>query len=91
MLKTNEHMPKRKEERNRMPRMDGTGPWGMGPCGRGLWHAGWGWRAAPGWRPWFYAAGFSREELLREQKSALEKQLAWIEEELKVIQTEVKE
>lgn len=64
----------------------GYGPLRPGPVARRL-----GWRAAPGWRPWFYAAGFSREELLREQKSALEKQLAWIEEELKVIQTEVKE
>lgn len=77
-----------------MPRMDGTGPWGLGPLtGRGLGPCGWGLRTAPGWgwasgwRRW-YSAGFTREELLQERKKLLERQLGLIEEELRAVQRE---
>lgn len=68
-----------------MPRGDGTGPWGMGPMGRGLggclgmgWGAGFGRGMRAGFGRWFGFAGndFPAPENLEAQAARLEEQAA---------------
>lgn len=77
-----------------MPGMDGTGPLGTGPIGRGLGpcgggFAGRGWgrgfsRGGFGWWPGQYAAPMTNEkEMLEQQRTWLDNQLNTINQRLK--------
>jgi len=80
-----------------MPRFDGTGPlgfgpgtgWGLGPCGAGM-----GWRRdfgrGFGWRR-FWGYPYQPQITKKEEKEILEKEVAYLEEELKAIKARLAE
>lgn len=85
-----------------MPRMDGTGPTGTGPNGRGLGPCGQGNPAGRG-RGWFGGAfrrgwggwrgmggGFGFVTTPEEEKQSLEQQVNWLKQQLDAVQERIK-
>lgn len=79
-----------------MPGMDGTGPYGTGPVGRGLGPCGGGWagRFSRGWGRGFGYGGWYGWNAMNmpspvDEIALLENQKKWLESQIEVINTRI--
>ena len=76
-----------------MPRFDGTGPWGMGPCGAGMgWRRGFGRGSGRGFgRRGFWGYQYQPQITKKEEKEILQDEVTDLEEDLKAIKARLAE